>query len=144
MKKDLAEFIEQCDICRRSKSERVPYPGLLQPLPLPVQSWSHISMDFIEGLPKSAGKDVIMVVVDRFTKYAHFIALTHPFDARQIAEVFMKNVHKLHGLPISIVSDRDKIFTSLFWQELFKCLGTKLELSTAYHPQTDGQTERVN
>lgn len=87
-------------------------------------------MDLLEGLPKSEGKDTIMVVVDRWSKYAHFlvIALTHPFSAR------LKNVYKLHGLPISIISDRDKIFTCSFWQTLFSSLGTQLDLSTAYHP----------
>ena len=101
-------------------------------------------MDFIEGLPKSFGCNVIYVVVDRFTKYAHFIPMTSHYTAKSVAEAFFDQIFRLHGLPTHIVSDRDKAFTSLFWQELFKMLGTELNLSSAYHPQSDGQTERVN
>ena len=101
-------------------------------------------MDFVEGLPLSNNFNAIMVVVDRFTKYAHFIPLKHPFSAAQIAKVVLDNIVKLHGLPTTIVTDRDKIFVSTFWKELFKLYDIQLQLSTAYHPQTDGQTERVN
>ena len=99
---------------------------------------------FIEGLPKSNGYNVIMVVVDRLTKFAHFVAVKHPYTASTIAQLFMDNIVKLHGLPNSIVSDRDTIFVSAFWKELFKLYRVNLQLSTAYHPQSDGQTERVN
>jgi len=101
-------------------------------------------MDFIEGLPTSATYNCIMVVVDKFSKYSHFIRLAHPFSALKIAKLYMEHVYKLHGIPQAIVSDRDKIFTSQLWQELFKLSGTDLRMSSAYHPQSDGQTERVN
>lgn len=100
-------------------------------------------MDFVEGLPKSNSKDVILVVVDRFTN-AHFLTLTHPFIVQDVVTLFLENVFKLQGLPSMIVTDRDRIFTSHLWQALFKSLRIKLHLNTAYHPKTDGQTERVN
>jgi len=98
----------------------------------------------VEGLPKVEGFSVILVVVDRFTKYAHFMALKHQFTALSVAKVLYDNVIKLHGMPQSMVSDRDKVFTSTVWSELFKMEGVQLKYSTSYHPQTDGQTERVN
>jgi transposase InsO family protein len=131
-------------IYQQAKSERVKYPGLLQPLPVPAHAWQVVSIDFIEGLPKSKGCDCILVVVDKFFKYAHFIPLDHPFTALQVAKVYMDQVFKLHGLPSVIISDRDKIFTSTLWKELFRLTGTELQMSITYHPQTDGQTERVN
>ncbi|WVZ85511.1 hypothetical protein U9M48_032433 [Paspalum notatum var. saurae] len=137
-------FVAQCQVCQQAKPERVKYPGLLQPLPVPDYAWQVITMDFIEGLPTSGHCNAILVVVDKFSKYAHFIPLSHPFTTLQVAVLFMDNIYKLHGLPQAIVSDRDRIFTSSLWQELFRLSGTELKMSTAYHPQTDGQTERVN
>nr|CAD1832617.1 unnamed protein product [Ananas comosus var. bracteatus] len=101
-------------------------------------------MDFIESLPKSEGKDTILVVVDRLMKYAHFLPLRHPFSAIDVAKAFMGIVYKLHGCLESIVFDRDKVFTSHFWRELFGLMGTQLKMSSSNHPKTDGQTERVN
>jgi transposase InsO family protein len=101
-------------------------------------------MDFIEGLPKSNQYSVIMVVVDRFTKYAHFIPVSNPYSATKITNLFSQNVRKLYGLPKNIVSDWDPTFTSKFWGELFQIQGVKLLMSTTYHPQTDGQTEATN
>ena len=118
------DYVAQCEVCHRNKDDNAAYPGLLQPLPIPNQAWSHVSMDFIEGLPKSQNKSVILVVVDRFTKYAHFIAMAHPFTAVTVAELFWKQIHRLHGTPECIVSDRDKVFLSKFWQEMFRLLGT--------------------
>ncbi|RVW31621.1 Transposon Tf2-11 polyprotein [Vitis vinifera] len=144
MYKNIQDYIQQCATCQKTKSETLAPAGLLQPLPIPCLVWDDISLDFIDGLPSSQGKDSIMVVVDRLSKYAHFIALFHPFSAKMIAEKFVENIIKLHGMPKSIISDRDPIFVSKFWQEFFTMSGTQLKLSSAYHPQTDGQTEVVN
>ncbi|KAA0060678.1 putative retroelement pol polyprotein [Cucumis melo var. makuwa] len=144
MKSDVKKHSEACVTCQRNKSLALSPAGLLVPLDIPHQIWSDISMDFIDGLPKAKGWDVILVVVDRLSKYSHFLALKHPYTAKTVAESFVKEIVRLHGFPTSIVSDRDKVFLSHFWNELFKMAGTKLKKSTAYHPQTDGQTEVVN
>jgi hypothetical protein len=144
LKKFTAALIAQCPVCQISKTERIPYPGLLSPLPIPSQKWTDISMDFVEGLPTSRGKNIILVVVDRLTKYAHFIPLSHPYTIQKIADLFMEHIVKLHGPPASIVSDRDRIFTSALWKEIFSAFQTKLNFSSSYHPESDGQTERVN
>ncbi|GJR06393.1 retrotransposable element Tf2 [Tanacetum coccineum] len=123
LKKMVKQMVRDCDVCQRQKPDLSAYPDLIQPLPIPERIWKEISMYFIEKLPTSHGKSMILVVVDRLSKYAHFIPLAHPFTASQIAQVFLDQVYKLHGLPESIV---------------------KLKLSTAYHPQTDGHTEVVN
>ncbi|GJR15629.1 retrotransposon-related protein [Tanacetum coccineum] len=102
--------MRDCQTCQRYKPNLEAYPGLLQPLPIPISIWTSISMDFIKGLPKSQGKDVILVVVDRLSKYSHFMALSHPFTASQVAQLFLYNIFKLHGLPENIMLDRDKIF----------------------------------
>jgi len=142
--KHIRQHVRECIVCQRNKHENVASPGLLQPLPIPIAPFIDISMDFVEGLPKSEGKDVIMVIVDRFSKYAHCVALNHPYAAPTIARAFMDNIYKLHGTPASITSDRDPVFLSRFWKELFNNQGVNLHHSTAYHPQTDGQTEVVN
>uniref|UniRef100_A0A2N9HGB9 RNA-directed DNA polymerase n=1 Tax=Fagus sylvatica TaxID=28930 RepID=A0A2N9HGB9_FAGSY len=144
MKQDIKSYVKECDTCQRIKSETTRPAGLLQPLPIPPRPWYSISMDFIEGLPKSNKQNVILVVVDRLTKFVHFMALAHPYTAAKVADIFMKNVFKLHGMPTSIVSDRDTAFTANFWQELFKIQEVELAMSSSYHPQTDGQTEVVN
>jgi hypothetical protein len=144
MKRDIKQFVAECEVCQRQKGETVASPGYLQPLAIPTETWLDVSMDFIEGLPSSQGKTTILVVVDRLTKYAHFCPVAHPYTASTIAQLFVDNIVKLHGVPQSIVSDRDKIFTSHFWKELFRLQGTQLKMSTSYHPQTDGQTEVVN
>lgn len=144
MTKDIQTFIRSCEVCQRCKYDTSAYPGLLQPLPIPELIWTDIAMDFIDGLPSSLGKTVILVVVDRLTKAAHFIALSHPYTAASVAQAFLNNVFKLHGFPRSIVSDRDAVFLSDFWKELFSLQGVALNYSSAYHPQSDGQSEVVN
>lgn len=144
MRHMIQEFIKHCAICQQIKTDTMKPAGLLQPLPIPDRIWSDISMDFIEGLPVSHGHSVIMVVVDRLSKYAHFISLPHPFTALTVAKSFVAEVVRHHGIPTSIVSDRDKLFTSKFWNALFQLQGTKLRMSSSYHPQTDGQSEVVN
>jgi hypothetical protein len=101
-------------------------------------------MYFIDGLPVSDGASVILVIVDRLTKYAHFLPLKHPYTAKLVAKAFVETMVKLHGVPLSIISDRDRVFTSAFWKEIITTVGTKLHYSIAYHPQTDGQSECVN
>nr|GEU50102.1 retrotransposable element Tf2 [Tanacetum cinerariifolium] len=144
MRNQIKQYIRQCDTCQRYKPELVPYPGLLQPLPIPTSVWAEISMDFIDGLPMSKGRTVIMVIVDRLSKYSHFISLTHPYTTIQVAQSFLDTIYRLHGLPKIIVSDKDAVFMNRFWKELFSLLQVQLHTSTAYHPQTDGQTEVVN
>ncbi|KAJ0668240.1 putative nucleotidyltransferase, Ribonuclease H [Helianthus annuus] len=144
LKLRVKQFLQSCHTCQRFKSESMRPAGLLQPLPIPHQIWEDISMDFVEGLPSSNGFTTIMVVVDRLSKYAHFIPIRHPFTAATIAREFVAHVVKLHGIPSTVVSDRDRVFISSFWQALFKLQGTTLCLSSSYHPQSDGQTEVVN
>jgi hypothetical protein len=144
MKKSVQQFVQQCEICQQAKVEHTKLPGLLQLLPVPNQAWEIISLDFVEGLPTSDRYNAILVVVDKFSKYGHFIPLHHPYTALQIAKLFLDNIYKLHGLPKVIISYRDPIFTSTLWKELFRLTDTQLLMSSAYHPQTDGQTERLN
>ena len=144
MRKDVDEYVRSCLICQQDKAVTKSPGGLLQPLPVPVRPWASVSMDFITGLPDVDGYTSIMVVVDRFSKYATFVACKAPCRAEDAADYFFRNIVKYWGVPLSIISDRDARFTSNFWKELFKLIGTKLLMSTAHHPETDGQTERIN
>lgn len=144
MKTSVHTFVWSCVTCQRAKPDRSKLPGLLQPLPVPESAWQIISLDFVEDLPKSGSSNCILVVVDYLTKYGHFIPLSHPFTDGSVAKLFLHNVYKLHGMPTAMVSDRDKIFTSSFWKELFALAGVELQMSTNYHPQSDGQTELLN
>lgn len=143
-RQEITKYVQAGDLCQRIKTGNQFPQGLLQPLPVPDQIWEDISLDFVEGLPKSNEKYRIMMVVDRLSKMGYFIALYHPLNATVVAQLFLDNIFKLHGMPKSMVSDRDKLFTSNFWKELFNSLGTKLHMSTSYHPQMDCQMARLN
>ena len=149
MRQNVFKWIKQCNLCRKAKYERHKPYGLLQPNQPPEKPWQVITMDFVGPLPQSLDEngvayENILVVVDRLTKYAEFLPLPRKYDAPYLAKVFIKHVVTRHGIPERIISDRDKLFTSNFWDELCDALSIKRALSTAYHPQSDGQTERMN
>jgi hypothetical protein len=145
MKIQIAHYVAKCDTCRRVKAIHMKTAGPLQSLPIPTWKWEDISMDFIMGLPRTAkGYDSIWVIVDRLTKIAHFLPVKTYYPVLTYAELYIARILSLHGVPKTIVSDRGPQFVSKFWEELHKSLGTKLLHSSAYHPQTSGQTERVN
>ncbi|GJU72610.1 putative nucleotidyltransferase, ribonuclease H, partial [Tanacetum coccineum] len=144
MKQDVATFVSKCMTCQQVKIEHQRASGLLQPLEIPMWKWDEISMDFVTGLPTTQKRhDAIWVVVDRLTKSAHFLPIRKNYGISKLAEIFRQEIVRLHGTPTSIVSDRDPKFTSRFWKGLQKAWGTRLKFSTAFHPQTDGQSERT-
>jgi len=144
MKQDVATFVSKCMICQQVKIEHQRASGLLQPLDIKTWKWDKISMDFVTGLPLTRKKhDAIWVVVDRLTKSAHFLPIRKDYGIGRLAEIFQQEIVRLHGTPASIVSDRDPRFTSRFWKGLQKAWDTRLNFSTAFHPQTDGQSERT-
>ena len=120
MKVDIKAYVRECDVCQRIKSETSTPAGLLQPLEIPTTPWTDVSLDFVEGLLKSQGFEVILVVVDRLTKYVCLVPISHFYTAANVASLYMQYIFKLHGMPASIVSDGDATFTSLFWSELFR------------------------
>ncbi|KAG1121331.1 hypothetical protein G6F42_012533 [Rhizopus arrhizus] len=144
MTKFVNRYIANCQTCIRGKPSRQSPQGPLMSLQIPTNPWESISMDFIVKLPKSKGFDSIFVVVDRLTKMAHFIPCNESMTAKELATLFINNIFRLHGLPSSIVSDRGTLFTSKFWKHLLNNLDIKANMSTAYRPETDGQTERTN
>jgi hypothetical protein len=140
----ISQYVKTCDLCLRTKIQWHHLIGELHPLPIPENRWDIISVDFIGELPDSHGHDAIMNVVDSVGKRAHFIPTNTTITALGAARLFLQNVWKLHGLPRSIVSDRGPQFVAEFTRELYRLLGITLSATTAYHPQADGQTERVN
>ena len=144
MKKDVIDMVNKCLVCQKVKIEHQKPSGMLQPLEIPEWKWDGISMDFVMGLPRTqAGFDAIWVIVDRLTKSAHFLPIRANYPLDKLAQLYIHEIVRLHGVPATIVSDRDPRFTSRFWGALQKAFGTRLCLSTAYHPQTDGQSERT-
>jgi hypothetical protein len=145
MKREIAEYVARCDSCQRIKAEHQRPAGLLQPLQIQRWKWDEIGMDFIVDLPRTrAGYDSIWVVLDRLTKATHFIPVKTTYSSAVLVELYMSRIVCLHGIPKKIISDRGTQFTSHFWQQLHEALGTHLKFSSAYHPQTDGQTKRTN
>ena len=145
MRRFVRKYVSTCDSCQRVKARNHKIYGLLQPLEIPKERWACISMDFITRLPETPrGNTTIVVFVDRYTKRSHFCAMGPSFEAPEVAHVFLAEVYRQHGMPRSIVSDRDPRFTSLFWRSISLALGISLDMSSANHPQTDAQTERVN
>ena len=144
MKRDISEFVSRCLICQQVKAEHQVPSGLLQSIMIPEWKWDRVTIDFVSGLPLTQSKkDSVWVIVDRLTKSAHFIPVRTDFSLDKLAELYVSQIVWLHGVPISIVSDRDPRFTSRFWKKLQEALGTKMHFSTAFHPQTDGQSERI-
>ena len=145
MKIEIARYVAKCDTCRRVKAIHMKTAGPLQSLPIPTWKWEDISMDFIVGLPRTAkGYDSIWVIIDRLTKVAHFLPVKTNSPVTVYAQLYIARILSLHGVPKTIVSDRGPQFVAKFWEALHNSLGTKLLHSSAYHPQTSGQTERVN
>ena len=139
MKRDVAKYVEKCLTCLKVKAEHQKPHGKLQPLEIPVWKWEHITMDLITKLPKTPRNyDAIWVIVDRLTKSAHFIAIQEKSSSERLADIYVREVVYRNSVPGTVISDRDTRFTSRFWGKFWKDLGTKLQFSTAYHPQTDG------
>lgn len=144
MKKDIADYVTKCLTCQQVKAEHQVPSGLLQPIRIPEWKWDRVTMDFVSGLPLTQKKhDAVWVIVDRLTKSAHFLPVRTDYSLEKLAELYISEIVRLHGIPLSIISDRDPRFTSRFWKKLHESLGTQLHFSTAFHPQTDGQSERV-
>jgi hypothetical protein len=145
MKREIAKYVSECDTCHRIKADHLRPAGNLQPLSIPKWKWENICMDFIVGLPRtSRGYNSIWVIVNRLTKSTHFIPVATTYRVRQYAKLYISYIVCYHGILKTIISNRGSIFIARFWEQLHKCLGTRLIRSSAYHPQTDGQIERVN
>ena len=144
MKKEIASFVSRCLTCQQVKAEHQKPVGKIQPLSIPVWKWDKITMDFVTGLPRTQRQhDAIWVIIDRLTESAHFLPINVEDSLEKLAQLYVDEIVRLHGVPVSIVSDRDPRFTSRFWSSLQDAMGTRLHFSTAFHSQTDGQSERT-
>uniref|UniRef100_A0A8C1AZL7 Gypsy retrotransposon integrase-like protein 1 n=1 Tax=Cyprinus carpio carpio TaxID=630221 RepID=A0A8C1AZL7_CYPCA len=144
MARDIRDFVLACSVCATGKTSNRPPDGLLQPLSVPSRPWSHIVLDFVTALPPSQGYTVVLTIVDRFSKATHFIPFAKLPSAKETAVSVIDHIFRIHGLPVDVVSDRGPQFVSKFWQEFCKLLGATVSLSSGFHPQTNGQTERAN
>jgi len=144
MKKDITNFVSSCLTCQQVKAEHQQPAGLLQEIQIPEWKWERVTMDFVVGLPKTLiGYDPIWVIVDRLTKSAHFLLVKATYGRVKYSQIFMNEIIRLHEVPIFIIIDRGSQFTSRFWRSFQEALGTRVDLSTAFHPQTDGQSKRT-
>ena len=144
IKREIAQYVAQCLVCQQVKMEYQRLVGFLQPLPIPERKWEDITMDFVTGLPRTpTGKDAIWVIMDRLTRSAYFLAIKVDFSLERLARLYINEIVRLHGAPISIVSDRDQRFLSQFWESVHKEMGTNLKFSTTFHPQTGGLSKRT-
>ena len=144
MKRHVGDFVRRCLTCQQVKAEHQKPTGLLQPLEVVEWKWEHITMDFVTHLPWTPqGHDAVWVIVDRLTKSAHFQVVRMTFTLERFCRLYIREIVQLHGVPVSIVSDRDPRFTTHFWKSFQKAMGTRLTMSKAFHPQTDGQLERT-
>ena len=144
MSHDIESYCKTCGICITSKDANSKPTGLLHSLPIPDRPWQSIGLDVMGPLPKSNNFDYLLVIIDQLTSQVHLVLTTMTVTTRGIAWLILKEVMRLHGIPESIVSDRDTMFTSIFWKELHRLMGSKLLMSTAFHLQMDGATERAN
>ena len=144
MKRHVGDFVRRCLTCQQVKAEHQKPAGLLQPLEVAEWKWEHVTMDFVTHFPRTQQKhDAVWVIVDRLTKSAHLLAVRMTFALERFCRLYIREIVRLHGVPVSIVSDRDPRFTAHFWKSFQKAMGTRLMMSTAFHPQTDGQSERT-
>ena len=144
MKKEVAQFVQTCLICQQIKTEHKKSSGLLQPLEVPEWKWKNITINFVSELPRTQKEhDTIWVIMNRLTKSVHFLPVNMKDSLEKLEQLYLDKIIRLHGVSVSIVSDRDPHFVSRFWQRMQEAVGSKLHLSTAYHPQIDGQSERT-
>ena len=144
MSADVRDFVVNCPVCQTEKGSHLKPAGQLMPLKLPTRKWDHVALDFVTGMPVEDGMDTICTVVDKATKMCHFIPCSESITAKETAKLYWNHVGRLHGIPSVLISDRDPRFTSRFWKELWRLLGTDLRMGSGFHPQSSGQVERFN
>ena len=144
MNQDVHDFVINFPICHTEKSSHLKPTGKLMPLELPTRKWDHVALDFVTGMPDDKGMNAICTVVDKATKMSHFIPCSDTITAKETAKLYWNNVGRLHGIPSVLISDRDPRFTSKFWRELWRLLGTDLRMGSGFHPESSGQVEKFN